>query len=382
MMSVFGPRLRRTFVQLASAASRRHVAILPREAAADALTLDLHAPYRVENDHLAIDLNEPAGGAIACSLIGYTRFTPNRILWRGTPRAYTGPARFEFDSRTGAVTLGGQPWDRPAAAMTERRFCWRFTLTRGSDVRGRLTSHYRAVDRDDHSAAYFGGDNYVDYEEESASQRVQIVDLMQRWHARGPLLEVGCATGALLAEIQARTGIAGYGVDISTWAIEQASARLGPDRVWAMDLDADPMPPLIAAGGPLGTIVMFSVLEHLADPPAVLEKLTRLAAPGTLLLLETTNAASLSHQIFGRDWEGFFDWTHHAVDRVDARTLPVWLESLGWRMLDRRTRLAWDRSADPTHATLRDWWDTDARFRRLLTERDLGDLLMCIAVKG
>lgn len=381
MMGQIGPWLRRTFVRLASGVSRRHVAILPRDAAADALTIDLRAPYRVEDEPLVIELKEPAGGVIACSLLGYTRFTPDRTLWRGAPRAYDGPTRVEFDSRTGAVTIGGQPWDQPAAPLTDARFCWRFTLTVGRDVRERLTSHYRVVRRDDHGASYFAGDNYVDYEEESSSQRTQILDLMQRWHARGPLLEVGCATGALLADIQARTGIAGYGVDVSAWAVDQARARLGPGRVWTVDLDTDPMPAAIVAGGPLGTIVMFSVFEHLEDPPAALAKLTRLAAPGTLLLLETTNAESLSHHIFGRDWEGFFDWTHHAVDRVGVRTLIPWLESLGWRILERRTRLAWDRSADPTHATLRDWWATDARFRRLLAERDLGDLLMCIAIK-
>ena len=30
-----------------------------------------------------------------------------------------------------------------------------------------------------------------------------------------------------------------------------------------------------------------------------------------------------------------------------------------------------------TRATLRAWWAADARFRRLLAERDLGDLLTC-----
>ena len=62
--------------------------------------------------------------------------------------------------------------------------------------------------------------------------------------------------------------------------------------------------------------------------------------------------------------------------------MPAWLTGLGWTIVEQRTRLIWDRSADPTHATFRDWWDSDARFRRLLDERDLGDLLFCAAVKA
>jgi hypothetical protein len=43
--------------------------------------------------------------------------------------------------------------------------------------------------------------------------------------------------------------------------------------------------------------------------------------------------------------------------------------------------VVWDGNADPTHATLREWWASDARFRRLLTERDLGDLITCVATR-
>jgi hypothetical protein len=46
------------------------------------------------------------------------------------------------------------------------------------------------------------------------------------------------------------------------------------------------------------------------------------------------------------------------------------------------THSVWDGSADPVHETLRDWWVADARFRRLLTERDLGDFVTCVAVRA
>ena len=49
---------------------------------------------------------------------------------------------------------------------------------------------------------------------------------------------------------------------------------------------------------------------------------------------------------------------------------------------EQRTRMIWDSSADPTHATFRDWWQSDARFRQMLYERDLGDLVFFAAVKA
>jgi len=54
---------------------------------------------------------------------------------------------------------------------------------------------------------------------------------------------------------------------------------------------------------------------------------------------------------------------------------------LGWRLEQLETTVVWDGDADPTHATLRDWWASDARFRRLLVEREAGDLISCVATK-
>jgi 2-polyprenyl-3-methyl-5-hydroxy-6-metoxy-1,4-benzoquinol methylase len=377
-----GAFLKQAFSRAASAIGRRHVSVLPREAGDEHGIFDLRAPYRVADDILTIDLLEPEGGRVQATLLGYEGFLPTRMLWTSAWRTYGGLCRFQFSLATGEVTLDGAAWGRADTTDTRTRFCWRFTRVGPDGAASRLTSHYRADRPEDHGEAYYSGDNYLDYESESIGQRAQIFDLMDRWRTGAPLLEVGCATGGLLADIEGRYGIAGFGLDISEWAVGEATKKLGPNRVWAVDLDRDPVPDAVRQAGPLGTIVMFSVLEHLKDPLAALAALTNLSAKGTVLLLETTNADSLTHRVFGTDWEGYFDRTHVSVDACSARTVPAWLESLGWRVVERRTRLVWDRSADPTHHTLRDWWDNDARFRRLLAERDLGDLVLCVAIKS
>lgn len=382
MMGRVGPFVKQVFSRAAGVVSGRHICVLARDARDEGRILDARGPYRVDGDVLSIDLCEPEGGRIQATLLGYAGPFPTQVLWTSAPHSYDGPCRFQFTLSTGQVTLDSGWWGRADASGIRTRFCWRFTLTRAGGTASRLTSHYRTDRPEDHGEAYYSGDNYVDYEDESSGQHAQILHLMKQWRAGGPLLEVGCATGSLLAEIEARTGIAGLGLDVSDWAVGEAATKLGPNRVWAVNLDRDPLPEPVVQSGPFGTIVMFSVLEHLQDPQAVLAALTERAARGTVLLLETTNADSLSHRIFDGDWEGYFDRTHKSVDACSVRSVPAWLEALGWRVVERRTRLMWDRSADPTHHTLRDWWDADARFRRLLAERDLGDLVLCVAIKS
>jgi 2-polyprenyl-3-methyl-5-hydroxy-6-metoxy-1,4-benzoquinol methylase len=383
-MGQAGRWMKRLFSRAASAASGQHVFVLSPDASPDAQILDARGAYRVNGNDLSVELREPAGGTLQATLIGYSGHQARRVIWTSDPRSYTGPSSFNLRLSTGEVTLNGAPWGRVEPSAIGPRFCWRFSHHHNGTSRSRLTSHYR-VDRngaDDHGEAYYSGGNYVDYEAESRGQRQQILELLGQWRAKGPLLEIGCATGSLLQAIERERGIAGYGVDVSEWAVAQAAAKLGPNRVWQVDLDRDPLPTAIRAAGPLRTIVMFSVLEHLRDPRAVLASLTEVAAPGTLLLLETTNCESLCHRVFGGDWEGYFDRTHHAVDRVGVRTVSQWLTDLGWTVAERRTRMIWDGSADPTHATFRDWWDSDARFRQMLHERDLGDLVYFAAVKA
>jgi SAM-dependent methyltransferase len=234
------------------------------------------------------------------------------------------------------------------------------------------------IDRD-----YFEGDNYVDHEAQSAGEAADILGWLRRYGAAGPALEVGCATGNVLLALE-EAGIPAFGLDISEWAVERANQRLGRERAWVCDVGtagSGGFPPAIQAQAPFRTLVLWSVFEHFQDPFATLERLGRLAAPGATLLLQTTNAESLTHALFGPDWEGYFDWTHLGIDRVGVRSLREGLPRLGWRIEHLHTHLLWTGSADPTHAALRDGYALDARFRRLLAERDLGDLILIVARK-
>ena len=374
-------RIKIALLALASRLSGRHAVLLPSQARHDESMIDLRAPYRVEGTTLTVDLRERGPGQLTATLLGYEGHFPARTIWTGPARGYPGPCGLTLDLASGTVSLSDREWGRVRLPLPGRRFCWRVTLT-GTDGfrRRRLTGHYLPAVRGAVESDYFRGDTYVDHEAESAGEHRRIIEVLARHHGRGPVLEIGCATGGLLATLDA-TGLPSFGLDVSEWAVGRAVERLGSGRVWVCDVERDPFPVETKDRGPFGAVVLSSVLEHFADPFAVLAKLTALTAPRTLLLITTTNADSLSHRLFGSEWEGYFDWTHRGVDRVSVRSLREALPRLGWRIAELETHAIWDVAADPTRATLREWWAADARFRRLLVERDLGDLVTCVAVK-
>jgi len=365
----------------------RHAILLPSQARDEASILDLRAPYRIAGSACTVEILEPGPGRLTATLLGYTGHFPVRTIWTGRERLYVGRCTLTLDLTTGVIRLGSDEWGRVSPPFPDRRFCWQLDLT---DARGRrrsrMTGHYRSVESGATTGdgaigeSYYSGQNYVDHEAESAGDQRDIVEILKRHAAEGPVLEVGCATGGLLAVLDA-AGLPSVGVDLSAWAVARAAERLGPGHAWVCDVERDPLPGEIKARGPFGALVLSAVFEHFRDPFVVLAKLTGCARHGTVLLIMTANAESLTHALFGDDWEGYFDWTHHGVNLITVKSLREELPRLGWKVLELTTRLLWDTSADPTRATLRQWWAADARFRRLLVERDLGDFITCVAVR-
>jgi len=361
-----------------SGMTRRTAVLLPAQADEREAILGVRASYRVDGPMQDVHVDERCHGTLTASFMPRSR----DAAWRSLPVRYDGPATLTLDLRNGnacfgEAALGSVTQGRP---VTARRYSWYLTLNDGVAIRSRRTGHYvprtaQAVD-----ASYYSGEDYVDYDAESAAVHQEIVLLASRHGARGPALEIGCATGGTLSALRAR-GIEAYGIDFAEWAVRRARDRVGADCVWHCDVERDALPDEAVARAPFNLLILASVFEHFSRPFDVLERLTALTAPGAVLLLITSNADSLTHRIFASDWEGYFDWTHHGVDAVTATSVRRELPRAGWHIRDLRTWHVWDGSDDPTHATLRDWNAADARFRTLLAERELGDFITCVAIR-
>ena len=369
--------LTRGMLRLVGRATNRHPVLLAPEARLDEITLDVRHDYRVDDGVVSLDILPPGPGTLHARLFGYAGSFPGDVLWSGPARACADRATMRVDWESGRVTLDGDPWgDTPS--IEGRRICIDITWAGAQGRRRRRTGHYRPGSAAPAGADYYQGETYVDHAAVEAEEARHTLTLLRRFDGAGPVLEVGCATGGTLEALRAQ-GFVAQGVDISAWAVAQANERLGTGAAHLCDVEKDPFPQSVVDAAPYGTLILWAVFEHFQDPFGTLDRLRPLVQDGGLLIINTTNAQSLTQALFGSDWEGHFDPTHYGVLAVGAQSLRERLPSMGWEIVHMKTHAIWTGSADPTHAVLRDTYANDARFRALLAERDAGDFLILVA---
>lgn len=107
--------------------------------------------------------------------------------------------------------------------------------------------------------------------------------------------DIGCGDGSLLRYLERRRNVAGFGVDISTTAVEVAQ-RLGTNASVA-----DVTDPGFSLPRRVDYVVLSEVLEHIADPEAVLIGLR--ASTGRFAIVTLPNTGYIEHRLrllFGR----------------------------------------------------------------------------------
>jgi 2-polyprenyl-3-methyl-5-hydroxy-6-metoxy-1,4-benzoquinol methylase len=172
--------------------------------------------------------------------------------------------------------------------------------------------------------AYFEGGEagYSSYQAQEATLRPTfrrfLAELARRGMAGGRLLEVGCAYGFFLDEAQGvfthRTG-----TDYSAAALAKAAGRA--DRLLLGGAEQ------LAADERFDCIACIHVIEHIYDPVAFLQTLTRHLRPGGWLVLATPDMGSFWRPLLRYRWP-FFKIPEH-VTYFDRRTLAALLGRAG-----------------------------------------------------
>lgn len=148
-------------------------------------------------------------------------------------------------------------------------------------------------------------DNYFDYEitnEENffslmklGLKDIHFPALAARYPRERCFLDIGCATGMLLAHMREQ-GWQVRGVDICRESAEYGIRKRGVDIY---------IGPLSEAGFPSASfhVIHFShLIEHVPDPSALLREVHRLLTPDGIIIVTTPNAAGFQARLLGKNW--------------------------------------------------------------------------------
>lgn len=125
--------------------------------------------------------------------------------------------------------------------------------------------------------------------------------------AGGRLLDVGCATGQFLAEMEIGKGWECYGVEPVLYA-----AAIARQNTHAAIFDGT----LLDANYPndfFDVVTLWDVLEHISDPLSVIRETRRILKPGGVLIMCTPDPESITGRWFGPYWIGL-DAPRHLHD--------------------------------------------------------------------
>lgn len=142
---------------------------------------------------------------------------------------------------------------------------------------------------------------------------------------QGRILDVGCATGLFLHEMQL-SGWMAVGVEPIQSAAEFAQQRFGLEVFQGMLNDAPFAPQSFDA------ITFWDVLEHTFSPRAELAHAARLLKPGGLIAINVPNWDSFDRGPFGANWQGFDPPRHLYV--FARQTLTEFLSQTGFQVVN------------------------------------------------
>jgi 2-polyprenyl-3-methyl-5-hydroxy-6-metoxy-1,4-benzoquinol methylase len=184
-----------------------------------------------------------------------------------------------------------------------------------------------AAEETDYEEAFFlqeykdvyGVDYIADRDNISRIARARL-EIIERHKPGGKLLDVGCAAGFLLDEGR-RRGWETRGVEISHFASDYARQELNLD-VFTGPLEAVKFP-----DQEFDVVVLYFVLEHLRDPLALLQEISRILKPDGLLSVAVPNIAGLYFRLNQGAWiaervrhqSHFYEFSPRTLRRMLAR---------------------------------------------------------------
>ena len=193
---------------------------------------------------------------------------------------------------TPRCTVCGHDGNRVVARFSDRTY-------RACSGCGVLTMESFASHPMRYDAAYFGAEYKAQYGrtyledfdsiKSLSRERLRIVRGLAGEKVDGAIVDVGCAFGPFLAAAR-EDGLACFGIDVSSQAVEHVRKKLGIPALRAsfVDVRRSQLPRRVSA------VTLWWVIEHFPDADLVLRKASALLPQGGVLALSTPNGRGIS----------------------------------------------------------------------------------------
>lgn len=172
---------------------------------------------------------------------------------------------------------------------------------------------------------FYGYDDYLRDEENIKITFAKRLKTIERYAAKGRLLDVGCATGFFL-DLARGQGWEVVGTEVSDFAARYARERFG------LDVRVGTLRDLGLPSEAFDVVTTWDVIEHVLDPMAELQEMRRILRDDGILSIITPNAGSLMARLLGRRWEEFRRVREH-VYFFSGSTLTQMLQKAGFEVL-------------------------------------------------
>jgi len=181
---------------------------------------------------------------------------------------------------------------------------------------------------------------------------------IKKYRFPGDLLDIGSGTGFFL-QLATKTGYAVKGVELSAYAAQYATKKLGLTVFQGELADAG------FAKESFDIITLWHILEHVHDPRIFLTQVNRLLKINGLLAVEVPNIGSQVARISGVNWELMAPQEHFYY--FNETTIGRYLEMAGFNLVSMRTF----------------YWTTPAMLLRAHAKKQpgkIGLLLRCLSM--
>ena len=170
-----------------------------------------------------------------------------------------------------------------------------------------------AFDEQYFSTHTYAGVSFAKYSQYWWSNRFYAI-LARRYGKHGTnLLEIGSGLGHLVGQLEG--SFKTVAADVNHWALCQSTAVAPHTPLQVASAEDLPF-----SSGYFGVIIIKHVVEHLPHPEKAIAELSRVMAPGGILILATPNLDSLLKPWKGDRWIGYQDPTH-----INLRHPAEWL---------------------------------------------------------